>query len=138
MKRKLAVVYTALVGVPLATLLVVLALGQNIAPTQLTPAQAGETAGIIRSQPAPAGVTNPAFIHPALSMAQIALIILVSRSVGSLIERIRQPRVIGEVLAGTKAGRESAEEITLFKSVGVAVEDIVAADLVWRNYLASQ
>jgi len=45
---------------------------------------------------------------------------------------------IGEVLAGTKAGRESAEEITLFKSVGVAVEDIVAADLVWRNYLASQ
>ena len=45
---------------------------------------------------------------------------------------------IGEVLAGTKAGCESAEEITLFKSVGVAVEDIVAADLVWRNYLASQ
>ena len=45
---------------------------------------------------------------------------------------------IGDVLAGTKAARESVEEITLFKSVGVAVEDIVAADLVWRNYLASQ
>ena len=40
---------------------------------------------------------------------------------------------IGEVLAGSKSGRESDEEITLFKSVGVAVEDIVAADLVYRN-----
>lgn len=42
---------------------------------------------------------------------------------------------IGEVLAGSKAGRQSDEEITLFKSVGVAVEDIVAADLVWRRKL---
>jgi alanine dehydrogenase len=40
---------------------------------------------------------------------------------------------IGEVLAGSKSGRESDEEITLFKSVGVAVEDIAAADLVYRN-----
>lgn len=43
---------------------------------------------------------------------------------------------IGEVLAGTKNGRESDEEITLFKSVGVAVEDIAAASLVWRKHLA--
>jgi alanine dehydrogenase len=42
---------------------------------------------------------------------------------------------IGEVLAGSKKGRQSGEEITLFKSVGVAVEDIVAADLVWRRKL---
>jgi alanine dehydrogenase len=40
---------------------------------------------------------------------------------------------IGEVLAGSKSGRESEEEITLFKSVGVAVEDIAAADVVYRN-----
>jgi alanine dehydrogenase len=40
---------------------------------------------------------------------------------------------IGEVLGGLKSGRESDEEITLFKSVGVAVEDIVAANLVYRN-----
>jgi ornithine cyclodeaminase/alanine dehydrogenase-like protein (mu-crystallin family) len=40
---------------------------------------------------------------------------------------------IGEVVAGSKNGRRSDEEITLFKSVGVAVEDIVAADLVWRG-----
>ncbi len=44
---------------------------------------------------------------------------------------------LGEVVAGTRPGRQSAEEITLFKSVGVAVEDVVAADLVYRRYLAS-
>lgn len=40
---------------------------------------------------------------------------------------------IGEVIAREKAGRQSADEITLFKSVGVAVEDVVAADLVYRR-----
>jgi ornithine cyclodeaminase/alanine dehydrogenase-like protein (mu-crystallin family) len=44
---------------------------------------------------------------------------------------------LGEVVAGARPGRQSAEEITLFKSVGVAVEDVVAADLVYRRYLAS-
>lgn len=39
---------------------------------------------------------------------------------------------LGQVVAGARPGRGSAEEITLFKSVGVAVEDVVAADLVWR------
>jgi ornithine cyclodeaminase/alanine dehydrogenase-like protein (mu-crystallin family) len=39
---------------------------------------------------------------------------------------------IGEVIAGTKPGRQTAEEVTLFKSVGVAVEDVVAADMVYR------
>jgi ornithine cyclodeaminase/alanine dehydrogenase-like protein (mu-crystallin family) len=45
---------------------------------------------------------------------------------------------IGEVLAGRKPGRESAEEITLFKSVGVAVEDLASAELVYRQALAAQ
>src|SRR5436190_6040091 len=44
---------------------------------------------------------------------------------------------IGEVIAGNKAGRESAEEITLFKSVGVAVEDLASAELVYRACLAN-
>jgi len=39
---------------------------------------------------------------------------------------------IGEVVSGEKTGRQSAEEITLFKSLGAAVEDIAAADLVYR------
>jgi alanine dehydrogenase len=44
---------------------------------------------------------------------------------------------IGEVVAGTQPGRESEEEVTLFKSVGVAVEDLAAAELVYRGALAA-
>jgi ornithine cyclodeaminase/alanine dehydrogenase-like protein (mu-crystallin family) len=43
---------------------------------------------------------------------------------------------LGEVVAGSKPGRQSDDEITLYKSVGVAVEDIVAADLVYRRAVA--
>ena len=42
---------------------------------------------------------------------------------------------IGEVAAGTKPGRRSAEEITLFKSLGLAVEDVATAELVYRKAL---
>jgi len=42
---------------------------------------------------------------------------------------------LGEVVAGTRPGRGSAEEVTLFKSVGVAVEDVAAADLVYQAVL---
>jgi thiomorpholine-carboxylate dehydrogenase len=44
---------------------------------------------------------------------------------------------IGEVVAGTRPGRQTAEDVTLFKSVGVAVEDVVAGDLVYRETLLS-
>jgi ornithine cyclodeaminase len=37
---------------------------------------------------------------------------------------------IGELLLGTKAGRTSPDQITLYKSVGVAAQDAAAADLV--------
>ena len=37
---------------------------------------------------------------------------------------------LGEVLLGTRPGRESADEITVYKSMGHAVEDLVAAQLV--------
>jgi alanine dehydrogenase len=43
---------------------------------------------------------------------------------------------LGEVVAGARPGRESEKEITLYKSVGVAVEDIAAADLVYRRAVA--
>ncbi len=42
---------------------------------------------------------------------------------------------IGEVAAGTKPGRRSEEEITLFKSLGLAVEDVATAELVYRKAL---
>ena len=44
---------------------------------------------------------------------------------------------IGEVVAGEKPGRQSPDEITLYKSVGVAVQDVVSADLVYRKALAA-
>jgi ornithine cyclodeaminase len=37
---------------------------------------------------------------------------------------------LGEIIAGTAAGRGSGEQITLYKSVGVAVQDLAAAALV--------
>lgn len=40
---------------------------------------------------------------------------------------------IGEVVSGTVPGRRSVDEVTLFKSVGLAVEDVVSADLVYRK-----
>ncbi|MEX0788078.1 MAG: hypothetical protein WD906_05575 [Anaerolineales bacterium] len=56
---------------------------------------------------------------------------------GDLIEPIRQgsvpqdwmPDEIGDLVAGRIPGRRSAHEITLFKSVGVAVQDAAAASL---------
>jgi ornithine cyclodeaminase/alanine dehydrogenase-like protein (mu-crystallin family) len=45
---------------------------------------------------------------------------------------------LGEVVAGKAAGRQSADEITVFKSVGLAVEDVAAAELVYRKILASK
>jgi ornithine cyclodeaminase len=37
---------------------------------------------------------------------------------------------LGEIIAGTATGRTSGEQITLYKSVGVAVQDLAAAALV--------
>jgi ornithine cyclodeaminase/alanine dehydrogenase-like protein (mu-crystallin family) len=45
---------------------------------------------------------------------------------------------IGEVLAGAKDGRTSAAEITLYKSVGIAVQDVATAQLVYRKALERQ
>ena len=40
---------------------------------------------------------------------------------------------LGEITAGTKPGRQSEEEITLFKSVGVAIQDLAAASRILEN-----
>ena len=40
---------------------------------------------------------------------------------------------LGEVLTGAKPGRASAGEITLFKSLGLAVEDLAAAEHLYRK-----
>jgi ornithine cyclodeaminase/alanine dehydrogenase-like protein (mu-crystallin family) len=43
---------------------------------------------------------------------------------------------LGELLAGTREGRASPEQITVYKSTGHAVEDAAAAGLVYRRALA--
>lgn len=40
---------------------------------------------------------------------------------------------LGEIVLGRKAGRQSPEQITYFKSVGVAVQDAMAAQLALQN-----
>jgi alanine dehydrogenase len=50
---------------------------------------------------------------------------LAGRDPGSVVE-------LGELVAGTRPGRGSEAEITLYKSVGVAIQDLAAAALVLR------
>ena len=61
----------------------------------------------------------------------------VLRESGDVIAAGRVDAELGEVIAGTQPGRTSADELTLFKSVGVAVEDIAAAALVYRSASAA-
>jgi ornithine cyclodeaminase len=41
-----------------------------------------------------------------------------------------------DLVSGACAGRATAEDITLFKSVGTAIEDLAAAELAFRNHAA--
>jgi ornithine cyclodeaminase len=45
---------------------------------------------------------------------------------------------LGEVLTGDKPGRTRADEITLFKSLGLAIEDLASAEYVYRQAQAKQ
>ena len=40
---------------------------------------------------------------------------------------------LGELLTGTKPGRTSPDEITCFKSLGIAIEDLFAAEYLYRK-----
>ncbi|HEY9105457.1 MAG TPA: ornithine cyclodeaminase family protein, partial [Roseateles sp.] len=44
---------------------------------------------------------------------------------------------IGEILLGKKAGRESGDEITIFDSTGMAIQDNTTSHLIYRNAVAS-
>jgi ornithine cyclodeaminase/alanine dehydrogenase-like protein (mu-crystallin family) len=44
---------------------------------------------------------------------------------------------LGEVASGAKSGRQDARQITLFKSLGLAIEDVVSADLAYRRALTA-
>ena len=42
---------------------------------------------------------------------------------------------LGQIISGEKAGRENDEEITIFKSVGLAVVDIIVAKYLYERAL---
>ncbi len=62
---------------------------------------------------------------------------------GDVIQSMREGRFaedhvrgeLGEVINRSKPGRQSPEQVTLFKSLGLAIEDLTAADLVYRRAL---
>lgn len=60
---------------------------------------------------------------------------------GDVVQGLREGRFgeahvrgeLGQLVLGRVSGRTRADEITIFKSLGMAVEDVVAADLVYRR-----
>ncbi len=44
---------------------------------------------------------------------------------------------LGDVAAGTKPGRQNAAQVTVFKSLGLAIEDVVSAGLAYRRAVAA-
>ncbi|HXB69739.1 MAG TPA: cation:proton antiporter [Candidatus Acidoferrales bacterium] len=99
-KRRLALTYVALVGLPVAILLAVVAAhGVGPAPIHVPPSVPIPVPTSAPRQSAANGMPNL-----VLLVAQLTLIILATRAVGWLAERIRQPRVTGELLAGILLG----------------------------------
>jgi ornithine cyclodeaminase/alanine dehydrogenase-like protein (mu-crystallin family) len=47
-------------------------------------------------------------------------------------------RELGEFVTGKARGRTSPTELTLFKSLGIALEDVAFAELVYQRALAAQ
>ena len=66
----------------------------------------------------------------AFSPAPVGCAELAGRDPSSAVE-------LGEMLAGTKPGRTSRDEITLYKSMGNAMEDMVVANLVYEAALGA-
>ncbi|MCL4370053.1 MAG: ornithine cyclodeaminase family protein, partial [Chloroflexi bacterium] len=45
---------------------------------------------------------------------------------------------LGEVVEGLKPGRTSPDQITVYKSVGIAIQDMAVASMVYRKALANK
>src|SRR5260370_16627657 len=93
-KLRLIVVYVLLVGAPVLILMAVLRTGARLA----APAALHDTANAL-SSPKPAAAPDLFVL-----VAQIAVIILASRAVGFLFQKLSHPQVIGEMLAGIMLG----------------------------------
>jgi len=67
--------------------------------------------------------TEDAFAPPPVGCAELAGL-----------DRRRSAK-LGDILLGRAPGRRTAEEITIYKAMGIAMEDMVAADLVYAKAL---
>jgi ornithine cyclodeaminase len=87
----------------------------------------------VGANPAGRGEIDPAVVHDALVAVESRASTLAPPPAGASEFRDGAPPDVvelGELVAGTKPGRTSPEQITLYKSVGVAVQDAAAAALV--------
>jgi ornithine cyclodeaminase/alanine dehydrogenase len=82
-----------------------------------------DTAAVVRSR------VFPDYVEACLAEAGDILIPLNEGAIGR--DHLRAS--LGEVIAGLKAGRERDDEITLFKSVGLAIQDVATARLVYER-----
>jgi Kef-type K+ transport system membrane component KefB len=90
--RKLIKPYLLLVGLPLAGLIGVIRAGRNLT----APVAEGGSAAVAGRSTAP--------LDLAQLVLQICVVLAVSRLTGMLFKRIRQPQVVGEMLAGILLG----------------------------------
>jgi alanine dehydrogenase len=87
----------------------------------------------VGANPAGRGEVDPAIVRDALVAVEYRDSTLAPPPAGASEFRDGAPTDVvelGELVAGTKPGRRSPEQITLYKSVGVAVQDAAAAALV--------
>ena len=87
-----------------------------------------DTRAIVRSR------VFPDFAEACLAEAGDILIPMKEGAIGR--DHLRAD--LGEVIAGLKPGRERDDEITLFKSVGLAIQDVATANLVYQRARARQ
>ena len=95
----------------------------------LTP---GAHVNSVGANPSGRGEVDPAIVREALVAVEYRESTLAPPPAGAAEFSEGAPDVVelGELVAGTKPGRSSREQITLYKSVGVAVQDAAAAALV--------
>jgi alanine dehydrogenase len=77
---------------------------------------------------------DPAIVRDALVVVESRESALAPPPAGSTdLEGAQDALELGELVAGTRPGRTGPEQLTLYKSVGVAVEDDAAAALALRG-----
>ena len=87
------------------------------------------------------GACRPNHHEVPAALMQRALLVVDSRAAavvesGDVILSNSQHRIhaeLGEIAAGTRSGRTAPDQITVFKSLGLAIEDIAAAGLACRR-----